>query len=61
MQCIYFDGEKCLANPRIPALVGIYKPTQEDKQNYCTTGAFNTCPRCVATVEYMKANPLPSK
>jgi len=57
VQCIYFGpGEKCYANPPIPALAGKYKPDASIRNKYCKTDKFGTCPRFLATINVRKAS-----
>jgi hypothetical protein len=55
MRCIYFNGKNCFANPPIPAVAGIYQPSEEDKKIYCESSNFLKCPRAIATQEHFKA------
>jgi hypothetical protein len=55
MRCIYFTGEKCLANTGNANLV--YAPTAEEKKDLCENGmAFRTCPRVVELLDYLRAS-----
>ena len=39
MRCIYFDNT-CYGDRHI-----LYNPPEEDKNNYCESNDFRTCPR----------------
>ena len=53
MRCVYFDGTNCKAVP--PAISLNYKPTDEDKKDFCENKEFRTCERLQSFVEYVKA------
>jgi hypothetical protein len=55
MQCIYFNGKNCFANPPIQALAAKYEPSEEDKKAFCENANFLKCPRAIATIEHLKA------
>jgi hypothetical protein len=59
MQCIYFDGAKCLAHPPRDCLV--YKPDNEEEKKLCQSDQFKNCARYGAFIEYLQAMVKPSR
>jgi hypothetical protein len=56
MDCIYFSGSECLAQPHSIAKRPHYKPTDEDQKLYCKNGnEFKACPRFTAYQEHVKS------
>jgi len=45
MRCSYFDGKRCHADPPVRAVSATFIPSDKDKEEYCETKAFETCPR----------------
>ena len=45
MRCSYFDGKKCYADPPVRAIAATFTPSDKDKEEYCETKDFETCPR----------------
>lgn len=54
MRCSYLDGTNCHAVP--PAATSLaYKPTDEDKREYCENREFRICQRLQTFIEYVQA------
>jgi hypothetical protein len=55
MQCIYLEGDVCLANVT-QAIGARYKPEEEVKTKLCKNDKFDECPRLRAFADFLKAS-----
>jgi len=54
MDCGYFVNGDCTVPP-FGAHGHYYKPTEEEKKQFCKSEKFNTCPRFTAYQNHLKA------
>jgi hypothetical protein len=57
VECIYLNDGECRAQPRqhLGEKKNYYKPSEDDKKQYCTAPDFQRCPRFSAYQNHMKA------
>jgi len=56
VNCVYLFGDECRAQPLLDKQAGYYKPTEEDKTNFCrNTRMMRTCPRAGLYHEHLRA------
>jgi hypothetical protein len=62
VNCVYFIGGECRAQPVLGKEEGYYKPNEEDKTNFCSNSRMmRTCPRAGLYHEHLRAIGLEKK
>jgi hypothetical protein len=56
VDCIYLVKDECRAQPFVDVTKVYYKPTEQEKKDYCRSGSpQRNCPRFVGYQEHLKA------